>query len=184
MMHEGTDKVVNAAAKDIDGVKGGGRTGFHIPGTAIHASNHSRRAYRYADKKCSVCHTTFTPEGPNHKRCPKCMPTLEEIQRKNAEKYDVRLATQNKRYKLMAEQPEAPTTTPPPHFQGIEGRVLKFYIGQEVIINGITQSGRVVKIILDGKNTWYNVQYWWEGRLNFVDLADDEMTSKDEEYRP
>jgi hypothetical protein len=51
----------------------------------------------------------------------------------------------------------------------------KFDINQEIIIKALDCPGRVSKIVLDGKNLFYEVQYWFEGQLKFVTLDEDEI---------
>ena len=54
----------------------------------------------------------------------------------------------------------------------------KYDIGQDVIIQGLKSSGRVSKIILDGKNLMYEVYYWFDGNLRFVTLGEDDLEEK------
>lgn len=52
---------------------------------------------------------------------------------------------------------------------------LKFKIGDRVIIIDIDQPAKVVKIILDGNNFYFECCYWWEGQLKFVNLDETEI---------
>ena len=52
-----------------------------------------------------------------------------------------------------------------------------FNIGQKVIIIDPGYHGRVVEIRQDGLNLWYKTQYWEDGKCNFIDLSEDELSA-------
>ena len=51
----------------------------------------------------------------------------------------------------------------------------KFDIGQAVTILEIGLIARVVEIRFEGKNLYYKVQYWLEGKVYFVDMDEGEL---------
>jgi hypothetical protein len=51
----------------------------------------------------------------------------------------------------------------------------KYDITQPVLIKAIEMPGSVSKIIVDGKNLFYEVAYWAECQLKFVTLDEEEI---------
>lgn len=51
----------------------------------------------------------------------------------------------------------------------------KYEIGQYVKIKAVDLFARISKITIDGKNLFYEVSYWFEGQLKFVNLEEDEI---------
>jgi hypothetical protein len=51
-------------------------------------------------------------------------------------------------------------------------------IGQHVIIMEPKYAGRVTEIRQDGLNLFYKVQYWYDGKCNFIDLCENELMAE------
>ena len=50
-----------------------------------------------------------------------------------------------------------------------------YWINDRVVINAIDQPGKIIGIIIEGLNVVYDVQYWWEGKINEVKLDADDI---------
>ena len=65
----------------------------------------------------------------------------------------------------------------------------KYAIGQVVFIDGLDwHRAWIDGIKISGKNTWYEVAYWWNGELKTVQLREEDISSenhaKDKTVRP
>ena len=47
-----------------------------------------------------------------------------------------------------------------------------------VVISAIDQPGKIIEIIICGKNLYYKIEYWWQGEVKTVSLYESELREK------
>lgn len=51
----------------------------------------------------------------------------------------------------------------------------KFDMFQKVMIKDLDYPGKIIKIIIDGNNLRYLVEYWGESKLMYAELSEDSL---------